>query len=108
MDRCHAVLLLVCVTNIRRSVATCNNYRRKIIAFFSVAFGYTEAYTAHMDGKNIRLLRKRLNLTAAKFADFLGVDRITIWRWETDAIRPSKFAERELERMAEASKTAAE
>ena len=36
--------------------------------------------------KQIVALRKRLGLNQVDFASKLGVDRSTVWRWETDRV----------------------
>lgn len=54
-----------------------------------------------MNGTEIKELRKRLKLTQQEFADKIGVDRVTVARWETNNKRPSKLAKRQLARLAE-------
>lgn len=39
-----------------------------------------------MDGKQLRAIREKLGLTQAELADRLDVNRVTVARWETEAI----------------------
>lgn len=43
---------------------------------------------------NIKLIRKKLGLSQKAFADAIGVDRITVWRWESGHTQPSEMAVR--------------
>jgi len=54
-----------------------------------------------MEAKEIIELRKKLEMTQQEFADKIGVDRVTVARWETNNKRPSKLAKRQLARLAE-------
>lgn len=53
-----------------------------------------------MNGTEIKELRRSLKLTQQEFADKIGVDRVTVARWETNNKRPSKLAKRQLARLA--------
>ena len=50
-------------------------------------------------GMEIKELRKKLKMTQQQLADELGVDIITVWRWEKGKIKPSRLAMRQLARM---------
>jgi DNA-binding transcriptional regulator YiaG len=39
-----------------------------------------------MKGAEVERLRKRLGMTQAEFAKLLGVHRVTVTRWETEAV----------------------
>ncbi|MCK5235890.1 MAG: helix-turn-helix domain-containing protein [Deltaproteobacteria bacterium] len=49
-------------------------------------------------------LRKKLKMTQQELANALGVDRVTVARWETGRGRPSNLARRQLARLANKSK----
>jgi len=49
-----------------------------------------------LNSQDIKELRKRLNLTQQQLADRIGVDRITVIRWEAGQRKPSNLAQREL------------
>ena len=53
-----------------------------------------------MTDKEIIELRKRLKMTQQQFADAIGVDRVTVARWETGQKKPSNLAKRQLARLA--------
>ncbi len=53
-----------------------------------------------MNGDGIKELRKRLNLTQQELANKIGVDRVTVARWETGQKKPSNLAKRQLARLA--------
>lgn len=55
-----------------------------------------------MTPKRIAALRKRLGMTGAEFAEYLGIDRITVWRWEAGKAKPGRFTVRELVRLEKA------
>jgi DNA-binding transcriptional regulator YiaG len=46
-------------------------------------------------------LRKRTGLERAAFADLLGVERTTIWRWETGSRKIDRFTEEAIKRLVE-------
>ena len=48
---------------------------------------------------DIKKIRKSLRLTQVEFAARLGVDPITISRWERGLSKPSRMARRQLEIM---------
>ena len=48
---------------------------------------------------DIRELRRKLKLTQQELAKKLGVDVITVSRWEREEARPSRLAQRELARL---------
>ncbi len=52
-----------------------------------------------MTGKEIKELRKKLNLTQQELADKVGVDRVTVARWENGSKHPSNLARRQLTRL---------
>ena len=47
-----------------------------------------------LNGKEIRFLRKYLDLTAEKFAEIIGTDKTRISKWENEADRPSDQMDR--------------
>jgi len=53
-----------------------------------------------MTAKEIIELRKKLKMTQQELADAIGVDRVTVARWETAQKRPSNLAKRQLARLA--------
>ncbi len=57
-----------------------------------------------MDSKEIKQLRERLGWTKEKMALSLGVEPITIRRWEAGRSRPSQLALRELKRLIRRAK----
>ena len=52
-----------------------------------------------MKSKDIKALRKKLKLTQKGLAEKVGVDQVTVNRWENEAARPSQLAIRQLERL---------
>jgi len=44
----------------------------------------------HLDGSEIRFLRKNLGLKSVDFAKMLGVSKVTVSRWETGAVKIDK------------------
>ena len=48
----------------------------------------------------IKELRKKLNMTQQELANAVGVDRVTVARWEAGDKRPSNLARRQLARLA--------
>jgi putative transcriptional regulator len=53
------------------------------------------------DSQAIVVLRRKLAMTQEEFADALGVTVGTVNRWENGHFRPSRLAEKALERLAE-------
>jgi putative transcriptional regulator len=49
---------------------------------------------ASLSGGEIRFLRKNLALKINEFSQLLGVDRVTVSRWENDHEKPSRSADR--------------
>ncbi|MDR3555186.1 MAG: type II toxin-antitoxin system MqsA family antitoxin [Syntrophobacteraceae bacterium] len=49
---------------------------------------------ANLDGAEIRFLRKNLHLKINEFAQLLGVDRVTVSRWENAHEKPSRSIDR--------------
>lgn len=47
-----------------------------------------------LTGREIRFLRKNLILKINEFAALLGVDRVTVSRWENEEKEPSRLADR--------------
>ncbi len=47
-----------------------------------------------LNGAEIRFLRKNLYLKINEFAQLLGVDRVTVSRWENEHEKPSRSADR--------------
>jgi len=52
-----------------------------------------------MKSKEIKTLRKKLKLTQKGLAEQVGVDQVTVNRWENEARKPSRMAVRQLERL---------
>ena len=52
-----------------------------------------------MKSKEIKALRKKLKLTQKGLAEKVGVDQVTVNRWENEARRPSQLAIQQLERL---------
>lgn len=57
-----------------------------------------------MTGRQLRLLRRRLNLSAAELSRFLDVSMITIYRWEESDRPPRGSSSRILETLATAER----
>ena len=53
-----------------------------------------------MNNKEIKALREKLGLTQKDLAAIVGVDAITVSRWERAEQRPSQRANRQLGRLA--------
>lgn len=53
----------------------------------------------HFTAQEIKKLRKKLGITQQELADQIGVDRVTVARWETEQKRPSQLARRQLARL---------
>jgi len=53
---------------------------------------------------DIKKLRKRFGLTQEEMAHKLGVERITIIRWEAGTSKPSQLAQRQIDRLERRSK----
>ena len=49
---------------------------------------------AGLNGAEIRFLRKNLHLKINEFAQLLGVDRVTVSRWENEHEKPSRAVDR--------------
>lgn len=47
-----------------------------------------------LSSKEIRFLRKSLHLKSQEFADLIGVDRVSMSRWENDNASPEKVTDR--------------
>ena len=47
-----------------------------------------------LNGAEIRFLRKNLRLKISEFAQLIGVDRVTVSRWENEHEKPSRSADR--------------
>ena len=59
----------------------------------------TDVILLIMDAKIIREIRKRLGFTQKQLAELIGVDQVSVNRWENNKRRPSKLALRQLERL---------
>lgn len=44
---------------------------------------------AKFNKARLRATRKKMGLSMQKFAELIGVDRMTIWRWEGGMVKPS-------------------
>lgn len=53
-----------------------------------------------MTGQEVKELRKKRGLTQQELADIIGVDRVTVARWEIGEKKPSNLAKRQLSRLA--------
>jgi len=51
-----------------------------------------------MNNEEIRQLRKKLGQTQKEFAERIGVDQVTVNRWENKKRKPSKLALRNLQK----------
>ena len=58
----------------------------------------------YMKAETIKEIRKRLRYTQKELAEDVGVDQVTVNRWENGARRPSKLAVRQLERLQRKAK----
>ena len=62
--------------------------------------GCNRCYTLNiMDAKIIKGIRKRLGFTQKQLAELIGVDQVSVNRWENNKRKPSKLALRQLERL---------
>ena len=52
-----------------------------------------------MTGQEIKELRKKSKLSQQELADKIGVNRVTVARWEADVKKPSNLARRQLQRL---------
>jgi transcriptional regulator with XRE-family HTH domain len=50
-----------------------------------------------MDGKELKMRRKRLGLIQRHLAILLGVTELTVWKWENDKVRIAERFEPALE-----------
>ena len=57
-----------------------------------------------MTAKEIIELRKLLKMTQQELADAIGVDRVTVARWEGQSARPSRLAKQQLQRLVRKSR----
>ena len=57
-----------------------------------------------MTGREIRSLRRALNLTQDAFAKKLGVSQVTVARWEIEQTKPSPLAVARIEELKKTSK----
>ena len=81
-------------------VWTCNDCGEEIISFHrsvemmrAIGEGILLKPTS-LTGAEIRFLRKNLMLKINEFAQLLGVDRVTVSRWENEHEKPSRSADR--------------
>lgn len=47
----------------------------------------------------IRALREALGLTQQQFGDCIGVDKMTVWRWEKGQLRPRPVSVKAMEKL---------
>lgn len=59
----------------------------------------TNVILSIMDAKLVKHIRKRMGFTQKELAEKIGVDQVTVNRWENNKRRPSKLACRQLERL---------
>jgi len=52
-----------------------------------------------LDGHDIKDLRKRRKMSQQQLADYLGVAKDTVSRWEVGKQRASQLAQRQLQRL---------
>jgi putative transcriptional regulator len=85
---------------INADVLTCNDCGEEIVAIprsielmRSIGEGILLKPTS-LTGAEIRFLRKNLMLKINVFAQLLGVDRVTVSRWENEHEKPSRSADR--------------
>jgi len=52
-----------------------------------------------MNGLRIKAIRKSLNWTQPKMADYLGVSEITIRRWEHGKFKPCHFVQPKIDKL---------
>lgn len=57
-----------------------------------------------MNSTEIRELRMTLKMTRQELADAIGIDPVTVARWETNHRRPGRLAERRLARLSKRNK----
>ena len=50
--------------------------------------------------KFVKLLREKMKLSQTELANLIGVDYVTVNRWENGKARPSQLARRHLDRLA--------
>lgn len=48
---------------------------------------------------DVKGIRKELGLTQVEFAQKIGVDEVTVSRWERNERRPSRLARRNIDRL---------
>lgn len=53
-----------------------------------------------MKNAEIKELRKKLKMSRQELADAIGIDRVTVARWETNQKRLGRLAKRRLTRLA--------
>ena len=63
--------------------------------------GNGRGYISLMTPNQLTALRKRTGLERSAFADLLGVERTTIWRWETGSRKIDRFTEEAIKRLVE-------
>jgi transcriptional regulator with XRE-family HTH domain len=57
-----------------------------------------KAYTVSMDAQELIRRREALGLSRRAFAKEVGVDHVTVWRWETESRRRIPATDQMLER----------
>jgi DNA-binding transcriptional regulator YiaG len=62
-----------------------------------VAYAIDMLYHGHMDISSVQARREALGLSRRQFADLLGVDHVSVWRWETKGKTPILLVQRAIE-----------
>lgn len=53
-----------------------------------------------MEAKQIKAIREKLKMSQRELAEAIGVDQVTVNRWENKKSRPTRLAIRQLNRLA--------
>ena len=61
-------------------------------------------YKTNMSPRQVKALRKALNLTQQQLADLIAAQRVSVARWETGASRPTGAYLKALQELAEKAK----
>lgn len=57
-----------------------------------------------MEPQNIKALRVKLKMTQKELANKIGVDQVTVCRWENGRTKPIPIARKQLEKLAATAK----